>query len=393
MESEPLRVPADYIPGYERARQVDPLLASVYVGHTLIGDPLADALVSVFALQRGGFQHLLARAMNGDKSAFQEGPKELSDFFASLEEKPAWATGFEPGIRAFHRNSDLILQGLVGGSLVEGFSTNIARSFVITGRLREQGVRRLRQNNRHVLEIFMPGGLERHGDGFKLSVRLRLVHAEVRRLLNGSPEDWDTAAWGTPLSAAHMGFAGAAFSARCLKHARSLGVRLNKEESESFMSVWRYALWLMGIPEAILPRNEDESLRLFRIGTICEPPPDFESIIMANALINAAPAVLGVESEDNKKALLKLAYSVSRALIGDELADKLKYPKRNNRMLLAGVRTQARVDRAMGLFIPGYARRRRLSNFGYLVSAAAYDEAGISYEMPDHLYAERSTRW
>ena len=93
---------------------------------------------------------------------------------------PSWAThaAFEPGRRSFYRNSDLILQGLVGGSLVEGFSTNISRSFVITGRLREHGVRRLRQNNRHVLEIFMPGGLERYGDGWKLSIRLRLVHAQ-----------------------------------------------------------------------------------------------------------------------------------------------------------------------------------------------------------------------
>ena len=49
---------------------------------------------------------------------------------------------------------------------------------------------------------------------------------------------------------------------------------------------------LMGIPGAILPGNEEEALNLFEIGSICEPPPDFESIIMANALVNAAPLVL-----------------------------------------------------------------------------------------------------
>ena len=107
---------------------------------------------------------------------------------------------------------------------------------MVTGRLREYGVRRLRQNNRYMIEIFMPGGLERSGDGWKLSVRIRLIHAQIRCLLNNSDE-WDTEAWGVPLSSAHMGFALAAFSARLLKHMQSLGAKFNDEEREGFMKV------------------------------------------------------------------------------------------------------------------------------------------------------------
>ena len=58
--------------------------------------------------------------------------------------------------RGFHRHSAMILQAFAAGVLVEGFTTNIARSFIITGRLRDQGVRRLQNNNRHVMEIFWP---------------------------------------------------------------------------------------------------------------------------------------------------------------------------------------------------------------------------------------------
>ena len=78
----------------------------------------------------------------------------------------------------------MILAAFVAGVLIEGFTTNIAKSFFITGRVRDQGVRRLGQNNRHMLEIFLPGGLCRHGDGWKLSVRIRIVHARIRHLLN-----------------------------------------------------------------------------------------------------------------------------------------------------------------------------------------------------------------
>ncbi len=396
MAASSLNIPIDYRPGYEKARLIDAALADNYIAHTNIGDPWADALVEALTpLGAGEFHRLLTGAMNDDEAVFHEAPRELRDFFdqvESLTDEAALAT-FEPGIRRFHRNSELILQGLVGGSLVEGFSTNIARSFVITGRLREQGVRRLRQNNRHVLEIFMPRGLERFGDGWKLSVRLRLVHAQVRFLLNDASQDWITESWGSPLSSAHMGFAASAFSARSIRHARNLGVHFSKEESESYMNVWLYAMRLMGIPDTILPKNEGEAIKLYEIGSICEPPPDFESIIMANALINAAPPVLGIADENEKDDILKLAYTVSRALIGDELADRLKYPRYGTRFLLTGVRLQTRLNNFLNWVLPGRAQRIRFHNFGYLMSASAYDPEGISYRLPDHVYAERSSRW
>ena len=68
----------------------------------------------------------------------------------------------------FTGNSQVVLAAFVAGVLIEGFTTNIAKAFFITGRVRDQGVRRLGQNNRHMMEIFLPGGLYRDGDGWKL---------------------------------------------------------------------------------------------------------------------------------------------------------------------------------------------------------------------------------
>ena len=65
-------------------------------------------------------------------------------------------------------------------------------------------MRRLKQNNRHMLEIFMPGGMERHADGWTHSLRVRLVHARLRHLLAKS-DDWDIDELGLPLSSAHLG--------------------------------------------------------------------------------------------------------------------------------------------------------------------------------------------
>ena len=395
MANDALKTPTDYEHGYQKARGIDPVLADSYMAHAYIGDPMADAMVETLsAMPRTEGYRLIGAGINQNAEALLDAPQEVREFFDAIDQPPDWLphADFAPGILSFHRGSDLIMQALVGGSLIEGFSSNIARSFDITGRLRSQGLRRLEQNNRHMLEIFLPGGLERYGDGWKLSVRIRIVHAQVRRLLNRSDE-WDVEAWGVPISAAHLGLASAAFSGRLLRHAEKLGVPFSHEERESFMHIWRYTMHLMGIPPTILWSNQEEALKLFEVGIACEPPPGMDSIIMAHELIEAIPFVLGIENEKERKNLLKLAFSVSRALIGNEMADDLKYPGYRTWGLLEEVWLRTRFNLIEDLMFKKHRQMTRLSHFRYLMNASMYDRDGISFRLPDHVHSEESHRW
>ena len=389
-----MEIPTDYVPGFEAARAVDPELASNYVAHTLIGDPIADELVEELApLGHSETTRLLSLFMDGrDEDAKRNAPAALQDFFASCETQPPWLdrSAFIPGIRMFHRNSRLVLGAMVGGTLVEGFATNIAKSFFITGRLRDQGIRRLRQNNRHMVEIFIPGGLEREGDGWKLSVRIRLVHAVIRRLLSNS-EDWNSDSWGIPISSAHLGFAVTAFSARLLSHLKNLGAEFGDDERAGFMAVWRYSGYLMGIPESILFRDEEDALRIYRIGLMCEPPPGLESIALSNSLINSAPLIAGVTDPPGRRRLANYVFRVSRALIGPPLADQLMYPHYPTIGVLPWFRLQDRYDRVMGKLFS--SRVRNNNKLAALFDVSVFDRDGITYMMPDHVYGEESTWW
>ena len=391
-----MEMPSCYTTGYEKARTHDPTRASNYIAHTMIGDPEADAVIEQLEPlgQENAMQFFRAAMDKRDASVLKEAPSLMRDFFERMESPPDWLdlSALTPACRMFHRNSRLVLGAFVGGTLVEGFSTNISKSFFITGRVRDQGVRRLKQNNRHLIEIFMPGGLERDGDGWKLSVRIRMVHAQIRRLLKHS-EDWDTDSWGLPLSAAHLGFAITAFSARLLRHMKNLGAEYNDDERKSFMKVWRYSGYLMGIPETILFRDEADALRLFEIGLMCEPPPEVESIVMANSLINSAPLITGVEDPAARRALAKYVFNISRALIGNTLADGLMYPVRPAFGVLAWFRLQERCHRIVEKIFPGRAQNNNFTRFTSLLEASMFDEAGISYRLPDHVYAEESSKW
>ena len=391
-----MKIPTDYIPGYEKARAIAPDIADKYIAHTLIGDPLGEEMaddLSEFTPKEASI--LIQSAMDNEgEEALRNAPASLRKFFKESETLPEWVdySNFAPAVRMFHRSSQVILAAFVAGVLIEGFTTNIAKSFFITGRVRDQGVRRLGQNNRHMMEIFLPGGLYREGDGWKLSVRIRMVHSQLRHLLNRS-EEWDTEAWGTPISAAHLGYAISAFSARLLKHMKTLGAEYTDEEYHSFMAVWRYSGYLMGIPETILFRDADEALKLWRIALMCEPDAPLESVVMAHSLVNSAPLIAGRTDPAGRRELAGYVYRVSRGLIGNETADSLMYPPVSSFGAVWWFRMQQRYGKVLSKLFP---KRRQDSNFvrfTSLLDTSLFDEEGIRYTLPDHVYAEESSSW
>lgn len=384
-------IPTEYRAGFAKAQPLDAEMAGRYVRHTLKGDAPADAVMAALdGVPAEQQREWLRLGLERGPATITEAPEALRALLAEAERVPDW---FDPaltraGCRAFHGHSEMFIGAFVGAVLIEGFSTLISKSFSITGRLVDQGTRRLKQNNRHLSEIFIPGGLDRGADGWKLSVRIRLMHARVRFLLERS-EDWDAAAWGTPVSSAHVGYATAAFSGLLLKRARMLGVSLSAEEARSFMLVWRYSGHLMGVDPELQVATEEEALRLHRIGSICEPPPDLESILLANGLINAAPVVAGITDAAERRALVRRIYAISRALIGPTLADQLRYPPTRGFGALAVLRARNRLDQALRRFIPAFDRRRRAGQFGRMLGLSFEGDGELSYRLAHHVHAEK----
>ena len=388
-------IPDSYRSTYELARISDPELADCYLAHTVIGDPLADAAVASLPDDQREVHRLIRAGMDRDDITLSRAPRELRDFFDVVSITPEWfdPNSVYPGCLLFQRHSDLFLVGFVCDTIVRGFATTISKSFLATGRLVDHGVRRLRQNNLHLMEIFLPGGLDRDGDGWKMSVRIRLIHAQVRRQLLMSDE-WDTAELGMPLSAANISLASVSFSAMLLQSVGKMGVHTDDESRASFMRIWRYTAWLIGVPESILFRNEAEALELYRVGVNCEPPPGVESIIMANMLINSAPLVIGVTGSEARRDMARYAHRISRALIGDALADELRFPKQHTAGLLLWLRWSRRFQAARSRLFPGLFRPHSADdNFRALLNASTIDHSSISYRMPDRLHSDESHTW
>ena len=380
--------PSAYTDGYEKARLYDQAAADNYIRHTFIGDPVLDPIMEeLSSLSPGDLHRFIKAGIEQQDDVLRRAPQPLRDFFENLEEPP-WLDyeAFHSGRRAFHANVNLMLVAFVTGVLVEGFSTLIAKSFNITGRVASTK-RRLQQNNRHMMDIFFPGGLQRDGDGWKLSVRIRFVHARIRSMLAKSG-DWNHEVWGTPVSAAHLGFAISVFSKRLLEYSLSVGASFNEEEKKSVLDVWRYTGYLMGIPETILYADAKDAEEVYKISYMCEPPPDADSIAVANMLIQAIPAVADVTDPVEKEKLTGLAYRLSRALIGKRLADQFQFPKPFAVGTLFSYRMKQRIIRLLKA-----KQVVRSENFTQLLQISVYDDEGVSYKMPDHVYTSKSSPW
>ena len=174
---------------------------------------------------------------------------------------------------------------------------------------------------------------------------------------------------------------------------KTLGATYNDAEYASFIAVWRYSGYLMGIPETILFQDADEALKLYDIGHMCEPDSPTESVVMAHSLVNSAPLIAGVTEPDARRSLARYVYRISRGLIGKETAESLMYPQLSSFGVVGWFKLQQRYGHILSKLTPGRRQDSNFAKFTSLLDTSLFDEDGIRYSLPDHVYSEESSRW
>lgn len=311
----------------ERARRRHGSRADFYAGFLLRSDVLADAVVAAFdALPAGRGQALLDRALDEGIVAVPEAPEALRALFAQLDEVPDWVDWdvLRLGARTYQRT------GFAGGlilsafSLMNGYHSHAAtKPLLFTGRLDRMARRRLAETGRFVAATCQVDGLRRFAAGFKTTVRVRLVHAWVRRYLLESGR-WRTELWGLPINQADMAATNIAFSVAVLHGTRQLGLRFTAEEADSVIQLWRYSGFLSGIDPGLLCSSEAEAMVWADLVTTLQPGPDEGSRRLAQALRDVTYERATTPFQRAIAEILARYHDgVTRAVAGDEVADGL----------------------------------------------------------------------
>jgi hypothetical protein len=301
-------------------------------------DPAGDAAVEALeALPKGEGWRVFEEGLRGGARAIPRAPAALRALLEEAEYVPPWVDWdtCNRGGEVFFRAG--VLAGMVLGarSLVLGYaSPGGNKPLVFSGRLKEQATRRLNETARFVQAVSRPGGMRPFADGWQITLKVRLIHAQVRRMLLRSGR-WNEAAWGAPVNQHDMAGTTLLFSVAIVDGLRRLGMELTREEGDDYTHLWRWVGRLIGVDADILPTCESDGMRLAKLIETTMGTPDQDSRDLTRVLFDAAFDG-AVTPAQIKEAQRKATFGrlMCRELVGDELADALAVPRSSYRYAL-----------------------------------------------------------
>jgi hypothetical protein len=231
----------------------------------IVGDEPMDRLVDW--MSSAGMEEsrpLFDRALAGGIDSVPEAPEPLREFFVQVETVPDWvdADKLRRGARALRRGGADGMYvardvALLGGYQFSGFNKTLLR----TGALEKGSNKRFAETMQWAMDVISEGGLDPLGVGYRSTIRVRLIHAFVRRHVAAMP-DWRTDAWGVPVNQTDM--AATLVGALIAPPAGAIGMGLlsSPADLDGIAHLTRYVGWLIGVQDEWLPRSFRDGIRV-----------------------------------------------------------------------------------------------------------------------------------
>ncbi len=279
-------------------------------------DPPADRVAEALDGRWAPFHRALRDGVSADT------PSAVSELLSAHQTVPLWV---DPE-RAARGGKLFFRTGLVGAvvlgarSLVAGYCSPAGnKPLAWTGTLQTNGARRLAETGKYVAAVSAPGGLRPGGEGWQLSLRVRVMHAHVRHLI-AKRGGWRTEAWGAPINQHDLLATSLLFSAVFVDGVRTMGLSITPAEAEDHLHLWRWASWLMGVRLELLPDTFALAEQLSALIDLTQGLPDDDARKLVAQLLESPagpPSKLGAE----------LARGLCYGLLPRDRADALGLPR------------------------------------------------------------------
>lgn len=253
------------------------------------GDPPADAVIDWMHTE--GLERSWPKvnaALTCGLGAVAEEDAALRAYLQHTSQTPTWLD------RARMRRGAQVLQttGLHGmmvlrdAALMAGYQASaINQTLVLTGALSGSAHKRVAETAAWWLACTADGGMAVEAEGHRQTVRVRLMHALVRRRLTCSPQ-WDADWLGLPINQVDMQATYLAFCAVQLLGLRMTGMLISEEDADAVMHLWRLIGWLMGVEDGLLCDDENTGRVLLYRNLISQAPADDTSVALGRALMD-----------------------------------------------------------------------------------------------------------
>jgi hypothetical protein len=243
------------------------------------------------------------------------------------------------------------LISLSAGALIRVYeSPSIAAVLATTGRLVEGADRRIRETGKWVATTMLPDSLYVGQPGYVATMRVRMLHADMRRLVR--LRGFDEIAYGTPINQIDLARTWMDFTVTSLKAEESMGFGLTTRETATLYRYWRLIGHLLGIDDRLIEgiSTHEQAGRVDELLQAVTGPLVAESAMLAGATLQAITSemhdALNLPEAMGSKTLRALA----RRFHGNAIADELGIePSRTADQVLSAaisvVRARRRQDR------------------------------------------------
>ncbi|MCU1645464.1 MAG: hypothetical protein JWN03_5739 [Nocardia sp.] len=336
--------------------------------HLWQGDELMDEVVAAFRrLGTAGGRRMLTQALAHGIDSVDDPPAELVNLFARIDNPPDW---YDPELWEYGRR--LWINVSTAGKMAMGVQdfmgtfvgAEVASAVGETGRFVKDPYRRNLESAVWFGSVTAPGALERTSPILHDTVRVRLMHAQVRAMLRRRWGDDHFALHGNPISNATTMGAAVTFGLTpiCFDHVH--GRRCSTRQLDAVMHYWAYIAYCFGVAEELIPRSAAEGMEMvdYMVATAGVAPERTANMAGAATRGFSPATLLGrVQIAATAPALGMFAYYSSQPLIRALLADTpLRAVPLQPWSAATGMVTTAAVRlRALDDHLPG-ARRRMI---------------------------------
>jgi hypothetical protein len=326
------------------------LVAAHYNVGDEIGYAAYAALKESFSAREG--KQVYEKALTHGIDSISNPPPALVELFKSVDQVPDWVDWdqLRRGSIAYWRAGKLVVMSLAYAAIGAGFRTyGGSRPLVLSRRLieRDQVGRRLVETLRWAANASKPEGMRRDGDGFRMTMNVRLIHGAVRYHLSRD-SSWDWNDWGLPVDNVDAIYTmGSLFTEAVIDALGKAGIELSDTERDDVVALWRYIGYVMGIPDEINFTDWADLKRKSAIVKLMEHPADEGCRILMRSLTDfmceekiegyeVIPAAIDKHLSVGQKKTL--TYGLMRSWAGDDICDQLGLPDNNLRYLLPAAR-------------------------------------------------------
>jgi hypothetical protein len=292
------------------------------------GDPLADALVADMHDGHPQARNAVQLGIRNGLDTLVDPPDSVVAFLTDTERLPDYADDdlLDHGSAPFYTVPPAVhLISLSAGALIRVYeSPSIAEVLATTGRLIDGADRRIRETGKWVATAMLPGSLRVGQAGYVATLQVRLLHANMRRLVR--TRGFDESAYGTPINQVDLARTWMDFTVTSLEAEKLMGFGLIMSETASLYRYWWLIGHLLGVDARLIEgiSSNEQARRVDDLLQAVTGPLIPESATLAAATLDSITGelhdALNLPESIGSKALSALA----RRFHGDAVANELQ---------------------------------------------------------------------